>query len=109
MALDSQHRLFVGCRKPAKVIVYDGDREETGVRHRRDTDDLFYDSQRKRHVSGGEASSMLARARRRRSRGGVSRPLRVRTALFAPEQGKRILAVPHRVRKAEIRVYEIRD
>src|SRR5207245_735439 len=58
MALDEvNHRLFIGCRRPAKALVYDmstgkaaGSFEIVG-----DTDDLFYDAARKRlYVTGGE-------------------------------------------------------
>src|SRR5207245_2077569 len=58
MALDeSNHRVFIGCRRPAKALFYDtttgkeiGSFEIVG-----DTDDLFYDAARKRlYVSGGE-------------------------------------------------------
>src|SRR5207247_4764378 len=58
MALDeANHRLFVGCRRPAKVLVYD---TTTGKATESfaivgDTDDLFYDAARQRlYVSGGE-------------------------------------------------------
>ena len=53
MALDeANHRLFVGCRRPAKVLIYDttpasqsGALDIVG-----DTDDLFYDAARKRLI-----------------------------------------------------------
>ena len=57
MALDEpNHRLFIGCRRPAKVLVYDtatgkqaGSFDIVG-----DTDDLFYDGAKKRlYVTGG--------------------------------------------------------
>src|SRR5205823_4041837 len=58
MALDERdHRLFVGCRNPARLVVLD---TTTGKRVNDlaisgDTDDLFYDPQRKRiYVSCGE-------------------------------------------------------
>src|SRR5438132_713634 len=58
MALDeANHRLFVGCRRPAKVLVYDTTtgKESGSFDIVRDTDDLFYDATRKRlYVSGGE-------------------------------------------------------
>jgi hypothetical protein len=58
MALDeANHRLFIGCRNPAMVLIYDttsgkrvGSSPIVG-----DTDDLFYDVARKRlYVTGGE-------------------------------------------------------
>src|SRR5439155_3729482 len=58
MALDeANHRLFVGCRRPAKMLVYDtvSGKEVASVEIVGDTDDLFYDAARKRvYVSGGE-------------------------------------------------------
>ena len=58
MALDeSNHRMFVGCRKPAKVLVYDTTtgKEIGAFDIVGDTDDMFYDSQHKRlYVAGGE-------------------------------------------------------
>jgi DNA-binding beta-propeller fold protein YncE len=58
MALDEKnHRLFVGCRKPAKVLIYDttygsyiGKVDCVG-----DADDLYYDSERRMiYVTGGQ-------------------------------------------------------
>ncbi len=117
MALDeSNHRLFIGCRKPAKVLVYDTTSgKETGAFDIvGDTDDMFYDPQRKRlYVAGGEgfidvldasAPATLTRLARITTAAGA------RTAQFAPEQGRLYLAVPHRgSQRAEIRVYDVRD
>ena len=73
MALDeSNHRLFVGCRKPAKVLVYDTTtgKEIGAFDIVGDTDDLFYD--RSANVCTWRAaratSTCSTRARRRRSR-----------------------------------------
>jgi hypothetical protein len=58
MALDeANHRLFVGCRKPAKVLVIDTETGKTvaAIDCCGDADDLFYDGSSKRvYVSGGE-------------------------------------------------------
>ena len=116
MALDEAgHRVFVGCRRPAKVLVYDtttgmevGSFDSVG-----DTDDLFYDVARKRlYVSGGEGyidvfqrqdANRFARVAHLPTAAGA------RTSLFVPEQNRLYLAVPHRgSQKAEIRVYEAR-
>jgi hypothetical protein len=51
MALDEVgHRLFIGCRKPAVVVVLDTDSgQELGkFAIRKDVDDVFYDAKRKR-------------------------------------------------------------
>ena len=58
MALDeAHHRVFVGCRKPARVLAFDtttgkqiGSADIVG-----DTDDMFFDARRSRlYVIGGE-------------------------------------------------------
>ena len=116
MALDeANHRVFVGCRRPAKVLVFDtisgkqtGSFEIVG-----DTDDLFYDAARKRlYVTGGEGyvdvvqdqgGNQFTRLAHLRTAPGA------RTSLFVAEQGYLYLAVPHRgEQKAEIRVFEAR-
>jgi DNA-binding beta-propeller fold protein YncE len=117
MTLDEAgHRLFVGCRQPAKVLAYDtmtgkhvGSADIVG-----DTDDLFYDAARKRlYVSGGEgfidvvqpqAGDRFTRISRIATAAGA------RTSLYVPEQNRLYLAVPHRgSQQAEIREYEARD
>jgi len=116
MALDeADHRLFVGCRRPAKVLVYNtasgtevGSFDIVG-----DTDDLFYDAARKRiYVSGGEGyldvledqgGNRFARIAHLATASGA------RTSLFVADQRRLYLAVPHRgSQKAEIRVFEAR-
>jgi DNA-binding beta-propeller fold protein YncE len=117
MALDeADHVAFIGCRKPAKVLVYDTTTgKETGSADIvGDTDDLFFDAQRKRlYVAGGEGFIDVLDAR---TPAALTRLARIatapgaRTALFSPEQGRLYLAVPHRgSQRAEIRVYEVRD
>jgi YVTN family beta-propeller protein len=58
MALDeSNHRLFVGCRSPARLVIFDteGGRPVADLAISGDTDDLFYDAKRKRlYISCGE-------------------------------------------------------
>jgi len=114
MALDeASHRLFVGCRRPATVLVYD----TTSGKHVGsapivgDTDDLFYDAARKRlYVVGGEGfvdvlqqddPDHLTRLARLPSASGA------RTALYVPEQGRLYLAVPQRgPQRSEIRLFD---
>jgi DNA-binding beta-propeller fold protein YncE len=116
MALDeTNHRLFVGCRRPAKVLVYD---TMTGTQSGSfdivgDTDDLFYDALRKRlYVSGGEGYLDVFQeqeAGRFARTAHVATAAGARTSLFVTEQSRLYLAVPHRgAQKAEIRVYEAR-
>jgi len=58
MALDeADHRLLIGCRSPAKLLVLDTETGKTvaSLDIVGDTDDLFYDAANKRiYVSGGE-------------------------------------------------------
>jgi hypothetical protein len=115
MALDeTNHRLFIGCRRPGTVLVYDtrsgkrvGSAPIVG-----DTDDLFYDSARKRlYVIGGDGfvdvldqtdPDHLTRLARVPSASGA------RTGLFVPDQGQLYLGVPQRgLQKSEIRVYGV--
>jgi YVTN family beta-propeller protein len=117
MALDdANHRMFVGCRRPAKLLVYDttSGKEIGTLDIVGDTDDIFYDAQRKRlYVSGGDGfidvldarpSATLTRLAR------VATAAGARTSLFVAEQGRLYLAVPHRgAQRSEIRVYEVRD
>jgi DNA-binding beta-propeller fold protein YncE len=117
MALDeATHRLFIGCRKPAEVLLYD----TTSGKHVGsapivgDTDDLFFDTARKRlYVTGGEGyidvfqqndADHLTRIAHQESAPGA------RTSLFVPDQGRLYLAVPQRGRQqSEIRVYDARE
>jgi len=116
MALDeANHRVFVGCRRPAKVLVYDTTtgKESGSFDIVGDTDDLFYDAARKRlYVSGGQGYLDVFQEQ---GTSGFTRLARIataagaRTSLFVPEQARLYLAVPHRGnQKAEIRIYEAR-
>jgi DNA-binding beta-propeller fold protein YncE len=116
MALDeTNHRLFVGCRRPAKVLIYDTvvGKESGSFDIVGDTDDLFYDVARKRlYVSGGEGYLDVFQEQDAK---GFARTAHVptaagaRTSLFVPEQSRLYLAVPHRGnQKAAIRIYEAR-
>jgi DNA-binding beta-propeller fold protein YncE len=116
MALDeANHRLFIGCRRPAKVLVYDTStgKQVSAFDIVGDTDDLFYDTARERlYVSGGEGfidvfqsqdATHLTRIAHLATAAGA------RTSLFVGELNRLYLAVPHRGnQKAEIRVFEAR-
>jgi DNA-binding beta-propeller fold protein YncE len=115
MALDEEgHRLFVGCRRPARVLVFDtGSGRQVGTFDiSGDTDDLFYDAARKRlYISCGDGfldvfqQQDLGRFTRIAQ---MSTAAGARTSLFVPEQHRLYLAVPHRGdQKAEIRVYDL--
>ena len=116
MALDEKgHRLFIGCRRPSKVLVYDTERgsyvgKEDCVA---DADDMFYDAARKRiYVSGGqgyvsvinEVDPYLYQAL-----GTVPTSPGARTSQFDPATGQLYVAVPHRRKQpAEVWVFKPR-
>jgi DNA-binding beta-propeller fold protein YncE len=116
MALDEAgHRLFIGCRKPAKVLIVDtsSGKVTSAVDIVGDTDDIFWDAARKRlYVIGGEGyvdvfqpedASIVRTAR-------IPTAAGARTALFVPERHRLYVAVPHRgAQNAEIRIYEVKD
>jgi DNA-binding beta-propeller fold protein YncE len=114
MALDeANHRVFVGCRRPAKTLIYDTTtgRESGSFDIVGDTDDLFFDATRKRlYVTGGEGYLDVFQeedANRFARVGHIATAAGARTSLFVPEQGRLYVAVPHRgAQKAEIRIYE---
>jgi YVTN family beta-propeller protein len=114
MALDkTNHRLLVGCRRPARLAVFDieAGKPVADLAICGDTDDLFYDAQRKRiYISCGEgfidiisqdsADTYTPLARIQTSPG-------ARTCYFSPDLDRLYLAVPDRGdQKAEIRVYQ---
>jgi DNA-binding beta-propeller fold protein YncE len=112
---ESGHRLFVGCRRPAKVIVYDSSRgkEVASFDIVGDTDDIFFDKVRERlYVSGGEGFVDVfdTRPDRRFSRiARVSTAPGARTSLYVPALDRLLVAVPRRDgQKAEVRVYAVR-
>jgi len=115
MALDEPgRRLFVGCRKPPRLLVYDtttgkpaADLEICG-----DTDDIFYDPARKLvYVACGEGVLNIVQQKGAgpyERLAGIPTAAGARTALFVPEFDRIYLAVPHRgTQGAEIRVYAI--
>jgi YVTN family beta-propeller protein len=114
MALDeANHRIFIGCRRPARVLVYDttSGKPINSFAIVGDTDDLFYDAVRKRlYISGGEGYIDVFQednAGSFRRAAHVATAPGARTSLFVPQQNRLYLAVPHRGgQRAEIRVYE---
>jgi DNA-binding beta-propeller fold protein YncE len=115
MALDEAgHRLFIGCRQPARLVALDTEngKQICDIGISGDTDDLFYDAARKRlYVSCGEgfvdvidqlsADSFKPRERIPTSPG-------ARTSFFSSDLNEFYLAVPLRGQQtAEIRVYQV--
>lgn len=103
MALDeAHHRLFIGCREPATLLVYDTQSGSVvaSLPIVGDTDDLFYDAATKQiYVSGGEGflDVISQKTPDRYVRvGHIPTASGARTSLFVPELKKLYIAVPHR-------------
>ena len=114
MALDeTHHRLFVGFRKPARLVVFDTEsgKAMAHLDSPGDADDIFYDHTRQRiYVSGGDGSIGIFQqndADHYKTMTKITTPSGARTSLFVPELSRFFLAVPHRgAQTAEVRVYE---
>jgi DNA-binding beta-propeller fold protein YncE len=113
MALDEKtSRLFVGCRRPAKLAMVDTRSGSfvTALEIVGDTDDLFYDDARRQvYVIGGDGFvDVIAREGDRLKRiGRVSTRAGARTGLWVPSQSRLYVAVPQRGGEpAEIRAFE---
>ena len=113
MALDEAH-VLIGCRKPGKLLTIDFETGKTVAVSPcvGDTDDLFWDSQRKQvYVSGGEGLiSVFAHtgADSYRLLRTIPAAAGARTSLFVPATNSLYLAVPHvGAQQAEIWVYEL--
>ncbi len=114
MALDEAHgRLFIVCRDPAELMVYDtkAGKEVASCRCVGDADDVFCDAQRHRlYITGGQGAISVveqADADGYRVIGEVATAAGARTSLFVPQMDRLYVAVPHRgSQKAQIQVYE---
>ncbi len=114
MALDEgHHRLFAGCRMPARLLVIDTESGKTVASPEivGDTDDLFYDSDRSRvYIIGGQGFIDVLQQKDADHYDRLGRypiPAGTRTGVFVPEWGKLFAAVPHRGEQvSEILVYE---
>jgi len=115
MALDeADHRLFIGCRRPAKLLVLDTETGKTiaTLDITGDADDLFYDADNKRiYVSGGEGRVTVigqTNPEMYNVAGHVTTAPGARTSFFVRETGTLYVAVPHRgEQKAELRVFTV--
>ena len=113
MALDeANHRLFVGCRLPSKLVVLNTESGDVVAKIdiSGDVDDVFYDAKRRRvyaicgageidviQQTGPNTYKILPQ---------VDTAKGARTGLFVPEQDTLFVAVPHRgSQQAEIRCY----
>jgi len=113
MALDeSNHRLFVGCRTPARLIVLKTDSGEVATKLdiSADVDDVFYDSKRRRvyAVCGAGKIDILEQKNPDTYQllTKIDTAAGTRTGLFVPQLDTLYVAVPHRgAQSAEIRAY----
>lgn len=114
MALDeANHRLFVGCRQPARLVVFDTSpgKPVADLALSGDTDDLFYDAKRKRlYVSCGEGFVDVIEQRDADTyqlRERIATRSGARTSFFSAELDALYLAVSQRAKQeAEIRVFQ---
>jgi DNA-binding beta-propeller fold protein YncE len=114
MALDeAHHRLFVGARNPAKLLVFDtgSGKQITAMDISGDTDDVFFDQETKSiYVSAGEGNIDVLTQMDADHYSPVAKiPTApgARTSLFVADLHKVFLAVPHRgAQEPAIRVYE---
>jgi DNA-binding beta-propeller fold protein YncE len=115
MALDeANHRLFVGCRLPSKLVVLNTESGEVAAKIdiSGDPDDLFYDAKRHRIyaicgagkidiIEQTDPNTYAASAKVNTADG-------ARTGLFVSERDALFVAVPHRgSQKAEVRAYHV--
>lgn len=116
MALDeSNHRLFVGCRLPSKLVVLNTESGDAVAKIdlSGDVDEVFYDSKRRRIyaicgvgkidiIEQNDPNTYVLATTIQTADG-------ARTGLFAPERDALFVAVPHRgSQRAEIREYKIK-
>lgn len=113
MAFDEAgRRLMIGCRSPARLLVYDTDagKVTASLPIDGDTDDVYYDAARKRvYVScGAGVVDVIERADRdhyRRIASLMTAP-GARTSLFVPELNRLYVAAPQRDgHRAEIMIF----
>jgi len=106
MALDeANHRLFLGCRKPPKLLVLDtsNGKEIAAIDITGDTDDLFYDAAAKRLYISGGAGSITVLEQKDADRYSVLATIPTapgaRTSLFVPEFKRLYVARPRRAKQ----------
>jgi DNA-binding beta-propeller fold protein YncE len=114
MALDeAHHRLFLGCRAPARLLVLDAEtgKQVASVEIVGDTDDLFYDAAKGRvYVIGGAGFVDVFEQKdpdHYNRIAHIATAAGARTGLFVPEWGQLFVAVPHRGEQiSKVLVYE---
>jgi DNA-binding beta-propeller fold protein YncE len=116
MALDeTNHRLFIGCRTPSKLVVLNTESGDVvaSIGISGDPDDVFYDNKRHRiyAICGAGKVDIIeqADANTYKAVAKIDTANGARTGLFVPERDNLYVAVPHRgSQPAEIRCYQIR-
>jgi len=115
MALDeANHRLFVGCRLPSKLVVLNTESGDVVAKIdiSGDPDDVFYDSKRHRiyAICGAGKIDIIDQTDPNTYTAStkVDTADGARTGLFVSERDTLFVAVPHHgSQKAEIRAYRI--
>jgi len=115
MAFDeANHRLFIGCRIPSKLVVLNTESGEVVAKIdiSGDPDDVFYDSKRHRiyAICGAGKIDIIEQtdANSYKAVTKIDTADGARTGLFVPERDSLFVAVPHRgSQQAEIRCYQV--
>ncbi len=115
MALDeSNHRLFVGCRLPSRLVVLNTDSGDVVAKIdiSGDPDDVFYDSKRHRiyAICGAGKIDIIEQTNPKTYKAltKVGTASGARTGLFVPERDTLFVAVPNRgSQQTEIRSYQV--
>jgi len=115
MAFDeANHRLFIGCRMPSKLVVLDADSGDivAKIDISGDPDDVFYDSKRHRiyAICGAGKIDIIEQADPSNYKAvtKIDTADGARTGLFVPERETLFVAIPHRgSQHAEIRAYRV--
>jgi DNA-binding beta-propeller fold protein YncE len=114
IALDEgSHRLFIGTRIPAKLVVLDTESGKIVANYPAAAmvDDMAFDSQRKRiYFAGSEFFDVFQEtdADHYDRTGHIATAFRAKTGVLVPELNKFYLAVPHHEKQvAELRVYDV--
>jgi DNA-binding beta-propeller fold protein YncE len=116
MAFDEDnHRLFIGCRTPSKLIVLNTESGDAVAKIDipGDPDDIFYDSKRHRiyAICGVGKIDIIEQtdANNYKALTKIDTADGARTGLFVPERDILFVAVPHRgSQPAEIRCYQVK-
>ena len=113
MAFDeANHRLFVGCRLPSRLVVLNSDSGDVVAKidMSGDADEIFYDDKRRRiyAVCGAGKIDVIEQAEPNQYKRSaqIDTAAGARTGLFVPERDTLFVGVPHRgSQNAEIRAY----